>query len=418
MGKLTLALFAWVGGYRANDFDFVIGNVYPNKDYIFARAPSAFFGTCCIPLMYLICRELRLSVSSSCLGAALPLFDNLLIIESRLILIDAQLIFYLNFTLFCALRLWNIVESGRQGTAHYFIFLIGTAVSGAAAFSVKWTAAATLFLVAVVCGFGVWFTTRPMPIAHRSLAAVVGLAFYVVPWFIHIRMSTISTPEAVRMGNRFRETLTGNRTFPYKPGNNVTFVESLYELHLRQFRANQKVKTRHVWESRWYEWPLNLRGIYYFVDKAESYTEEHPVVRMVYLLQNPAGALWVFAGVMSFMLVFLFIHRYRHDIPKHHRVHDLYNRGSFLFTGYLLNLLPYVFIERCYFLYHYMPALTFGQLLTVYLIDAVPNPLRFLLAGGIVTSVSASFVFWAPWIYCLPIDFEGIARRQCMPRWN
>lgn len=397
---------------------FAVGAIYNNNDYLLARFPSALFGSACIPLMYLICRQLRLSVTSSVLGATLPLFDNLLITESRLILLDSQLLFYLKLTLLCALRLWEVAEEGNVSSRRYYKYLVATALSGAAAFSVKWTAAVTPFLIVVVCGMGVWFLSKPTPLLHCGIAAVVGLAFYVVPWYIHLRVSTISTPMATRMGDRFRSTLLGNTTFPYNPRHSVTFAESLYELHWRQFRANQKVKTRHKWESKWYEWPLNLRGIYYFVDKAEGYTDEHPLVRVVYLLQNPAGAIWVFAGVLSFVILLPCVQRYRTMIPEKHQVHNVINRGSFLLVGYLLNLLPYMFVERCYFLYHYLPALTYGQLLTAMLVDALPRVVRLPLTAIILVSVLGAFFFWSPWIYALPVDEKGIVIRQWMPRWN
>lgn len=397
---------------------FEVGNVYKNNDYLFARIPSALFGSACIPLMYLICRELQLSISSSVLGAALPLFDNLLITESRLILLDSQLICYLKLTLFCALRLWRTAEAGKIATKRYYVYLVSTALSGTAAFSVKWTAAVTPFLVVLVCGLGVWFLSKPTPLLHCAVAGALGLAFYVIPWYIHLRVSTTSTLMAIRMGDRFRSTLHGNATFPYNPLHDVTLAESLYELHWRQFRANQKVKTRHKWESKWYEWPLNLRGIYFFVDKADGYTDERPLVRVIYLLQNPAGAIWVFAGVVTFVILLPCIHRYRTTIPKEHRVHDILNRGTFLLAGYLLNLLPYMFVERCCFLYHYLPSLTYGQLLTAMLVDALPKFVLLPVTAIMIASILAAFVFWAPWIYALPLDDSGIVRRQWLPRWN
>lgn len=419
LGKLTLAFFAWLGGFHAHGFDYQIRKVYPNNDYLLVRAVSAFFGSLCVPLMYLVCRELRIGITSSVLGALLPLLDSLLLIESRLILTDSQLMFYLNLTLLCALRFWNAAETkGVAGGRKYYAYLLATAVSGALAVSIKWTAAVTPFLVVVVCGLGVWFLRTPTPIYDCALAAVVALVVYLVPWWFHLKLSRVSTEMAVHFGDRFRSTLQGNETFPYDPSNNMRFAEKVWELHWRQFRANQKVKTRHVWESRWYEWPLNLRGIYYYVDKADSWTDERPMIRVVYLLQNPAMALWVFGGVTGFSLLLPIVHRYRRMTPENHVVTNVFHKGSFLLAGYLTNLLPYMLVERCYFLYHYLPALTYGQLLTVFLVDSLPKTARILVTVLMGVSIVAAFVFWAPWTYCLPIDFASVKQRQWMPRWN
>jgi dolichyl-phosphate-mannose--protein O-mannosyl transferase len=42
---------------------------------------------------------------------------------------------------------------------------------------------------------------------------------------------------------------------------------------------------------------------------------------------------------------------------------------SFLFAGWLLNLMPYMAVERSSFIYHYMPGLLYGELLTALFID-------------------------------------------------
>lgn len=405
-------------GYRAEGFEFNVAQAYPNTDYYSARIPSAVFGSLCIPVMYSICRSLGLSISASILGAVMTLFDNLLLIESRLILLDAQLIFYIELTLLCALRLWRQAESGALGSRSYYGYLAATAISGAAAMSVKWTAAVTPFLIAIVCAFGVWFLRKPMPVMHCIIAACIGLSVYVVPWFIQVRVATVSTSSATRMGDRFRSTLHGNASFPYDPSHNVTFAETLYELHWRQYRANQNVKTRHKWETKWYEWPLNLRGIYYYVAKAPESTDKHPRARIVYLLQNPAGALWVFAAVVAFIILLPCHFRYRVFIPVTHPLHNAVSRGSFLLSGYIMNLVPYMFVERCCFLYHYLPALMYGQLLTALLVDSLPRRIQAILIAFIGCTVVAAFYHWSPWVYALSLDSAGLESLMLMPRWN
>ena len=97
-------------GYRPTNISFAVGTEYPSRDYIIPRATSALFGTFCVPLFYLICRELSLSREASVVGVLLPLFDIMLTTQSRYILIDSQLLFYIALTLLCALRLFRVSE--------------------------------------------------------------------------------------------------------------------------------------------------------------------------------------------------------------------------------------------------------------------------------------------------------------------
>lgn len=410
--------FARLTGYRSQNFKYEVGKPYTNGDYYYARIPSAFFGSLCVPLMYLIARELDLSKVSSLATAWLPLFDILLLLESRFILIDAQLMCYLKCALLCALRLFRIAEDGRRASVRYVAYLAATAISCAAAMSVKWTAGATPLLIALTCAFGMWRLRRPLPLLDCLLAAIIGIAVYVLPWYAFTRIGTTSTVGATRMSMRFRSTLHGNLTVPFNATNDVSFGEKLYDLHRRQFVANKKVRTRHHYESRWYEWPLNLRGIFFFVAEEPDFTKEKPYIRAIYLIQNPAGALWVLAAVVTVAISIPIFWRYRFDIAKERSAHRLYNMGSFLLCGYFVNLLPYIFVERCYFLYHYLPALTYGQLIFGVLIDSLPKIPRNIIAFVMMTSVLAAFIFWSPWAYGFRLHLDGFKKRQWIARWD
>ena len=84
-------------------------------------------------------------------------------------------------------------------------------------------------------------------------------------------------------------------------------------------------------------------------------------------------------------------------------------------AGWILNLAPYALIARTCFAYHYMPALVYGRLLIALLVDS------FLGAGGCAAAcaaVTAAWVYWAPWVYALPLSFEEHAARRWMEKWN
>ncbi|CAN8063688.1 unnamed protein product [Agarophyton chilense] len=418
LGKLTHFVVASV--FRVSpepSFDIRVGAPYYNNDYVISRFTSALFGVFCVPLMYLIARELTLSRPVSFLAAFMPLCDNLLLMESRYVLLDSQLITYINLTLLCALRLWRYTRV-EYASPRYYRALLYTAVSAALAMSVKWTAAVTPFLIALVCAFGVSFLDKPIPLLDSMLAAVVALGTYLIPWFVYLRISINSTPYATHMSDAFRHTLRGNQTFPYRPDHNVTFLQSVFELHWRQFRANQNVRTRHPWESRWYEWPTNARGLLLFLDKAPGYTDQNPLVQALYLIQNPAGALWVSMAVVTSILLLLVLQRYRTLVSPKHRIFKSAVTARFLCAGYILNLVPYMFVERCYFNYHYLPALTYGQLLLAVLVDVLPRPVRYPALFLIISTTSAAFVYWSPWIYGTTITFGFHRQLQWMPRWS
>lgn len=68
---------------------------------------AATFGSFLIPITYLTCRELRISVLGSITAAVLVTFDMLNVTEARLILTDSQLMFYIGLSLYIAVRFWK-----------------------------------------------------------------------------------------------------------------------------------------------------------------------------------------------------------------------------------------------------------------------------------------------------------------------
>ena len=71
--------------------------------------------------------------------------------------------------------------------------------------------------------------------------------------------------------------------------------------------ANARIAVRHAWESKWYEWPLNLRGILYYA-KDNSAEGGEGTTATIYLLGNPL-VLWPMLGflVLTFALVAFYL---------------------------------------------------------------------------------------------------------------
>jgi hypothetical protein len=75
---------------------------------------AAFFGTLLAPLMYLVLGELGASRLACLVGGSLVTLDMLNLIESRLVLVDSQLMLYSVGAFYVGLRMWRWA-SRRQG---------------------------------------------------------------------------------------------------------------------------------------------------------------------------------------------------------------------------------------------------------------------------------------------------------------
>ena len=80
----------------------------------------------------------------------------------------------------------------------------------------------------------------------------------------------------------------------------------------------------------------------------------------------------------------------------------------FCALGYALNLAPYLSVKRSTFIYHYMPALLYAQLLTAVAVDWFAGPQwRGVAVRAYAVLVGAVFLFNYPWIYAFAVRCRG-----------
>ena len=86
----------------------------------------------------------------------------------------------------------------------------------------------------------------------------------------------------------------------------------------------------------------------------------------------------------------------------------------FVVVNYAANLLPWVPVTRCLFIYHYMGAVLFATMGLAWFVDLwLRSSRRWCQAVGLTTifGVAASFVFWVPVYLGLSIDKSALDQR-------
>lgn len=115
LGKLTLMAAAKLVGYSGTTCSYAnIQDAYPpDCKYIALRLTAAIFGILTAPVLYYVSRGFGCGVRGGILTAIMFIFDGLNLGESRLILIDSQLIFW------CATCLWIAQAWWRRWASHW-----------------------------------------------------------------------------------------------------------------------------------------------------------------------------------------------------------------------------------------------------------------------------------------------------------
>ena len=185
-------------------------------------------------------------------------------------------------------------------------------------------------------------------------------------------------------------------------------------------------ETIHPYCSTWISWIWMQRPVAYFYQVASSLTAPIPtgktvsavtsgsVIYDVHAIGNPI--LWWFSSLAIALLVWILIDNLNsltspiETLTPHQQIgllpaHEVWI-ALFLVVNYAANLLPWVPVTRCVFLYHYMGSSVFASLALAWLVDRwfrSNTPRLRNLANWTIVLVLIAFVFWMPVYLGLPL---------------
>ncbi|KAL1666695.1 glycosyltransferase family 39 protein [Schizophyllum commune] len=220
--KLLFGLAGWFVGFDGS-FEFEnIGDSYitNNVPYVGMRMLPALLGTATVPLVYLIMKECGHSTVASALSAVLVCFDNAHVAQSRLILLDATLIFFVTATMYCYIKFMK--HRYLEFTQMWWFWLISTGVMMACAWGSKVNGILCVVSVGIAVLIDLWDILDVRKEGHtmeyfwRHFAARA-LGFIIVPFIIylsffwvHFKVLKNTGPGDSFMSPAFQETLVGN----------------------------------------------------------------------------------------------------------------------------------------------------------------------------------------------------------------
>ncbi|CCO31660.1 dolichyl-phosphate-mannose-proteinmannosyltransferase [Rhizoctonia solani AG-1 IB] len=182
------------------------------------RLLPAILGVAVVPLTYLTLRGLDCRATTALLGAFLVTFENGLITQSRLILLDSPLIFFTALTAFFWVGFSN-EDAQRPFTEEWWTWLALTGLSLGAVVSCKWVGLFTIATVGVCTLRQLWLllgdlkVTPRLFIKHfmaRALCLILlPILFYMAMFEIHFAILQNSGDGDGFMSAAFMHTLGG-----------------------------------------------------------------------------------------------------------------------------------------------------------------------------------------------------------------
>jgi len=340
------------------------------------RLPGTLFGIAMIPLIYAFARKLLKSNNFALFTAVIFTFDFMLFSHTRLATIDSFVTFFvlaMYFAMYCYL---TGIEKNSLGKSLVLLALCGAAMGLAVAS--KWQGVYGALGLPILFFPALWkLYKRDEQQALITFGACLGF-FIIVPITIYILSY-----------NPFVASSTGSYGFFQTILNNQ---EAMLNYH-----ADGVLGQTHPFASDWWSWPLIRTPLFQYQSTIS------PGVRAgMSSLGNPM--VWWFGIFATGFAIYSLAKKRRHERDT-----------VFLLIAYAANFLPWIFITRLTFIYHYFPSVPFVVLLiALFFRHHVRREwMCFVYVGAVV----ALFILYYPVLSGMPIsaEFINVLRMRWVP---
>ena len=338
------------------------------------RFSGTLFGVLMLPILYVFLKRLFGSTRVSLCGTLVLATDFMHYVQTRIATIDTYSVF---FILLMYLFMYEFLRTGsRRGLALSGIFFgIGAAC--------KWTS--------LYAGAGLAVLWLLYWIAHRKkgFRAFLKNALFCIPFFIVI-------PALIYYLSYYEYGTSSGITNPFSKA----YFDIVISNQVYMFNYHRLLVAEHPYSSLWYQWILDIRPILYYL---QYYSDGTRVSFGAWV--NPVLC-W---GGLLALFVLLYRALFRRD-----------REAIFILIGYLAQLVPWIFITRLTFEYHYFPCCIFLVLALGYVFrlmeNATPHANAYL--AGFTALSAAVFVLFFPALCGLPIDNTlGSTLLGWLPTW-
>ncbi len=311
------------------------------------RIVGTLFGIAMVPFAYLFAKKLTNSTFGAALAAVIYAFDFMHFTQSRIATIDVYITFFvilMYYFMYCYLQTDFIHDDKKKR----LLPLGACGICMGLGVASKWTGVyagvglAVLFFASLLMRYREYLYARQYPnfctegIAHRQIVKAFmprlkeTIAFC-IKYFVFIPLCIYTLAYIP-----FRDS-AGNGLI----GRMLKNIQTMYSYH-------SNLVATHSFSSPWYAWPTLLRPVWYY---SGTFADAESLREGISAFGNPL-VWWV--GIPVFFYMLYRIARFRDT------------KAAFLAVSYLAQYLPWFFVTRITFIYHYFPCVIFVVLMIVY----------------------------------------------------
>ena len=323
------------------------------------RFMGTLFGVGMLPLLYLFLKNLFGRTSIATCGTILLAADFMHLTQTRLATIDTYAFFFILLMYYFLYR-YLILPAGTPFRACALPLFLSGLFWGIGAAS-KWTVIYGCTGLVVLYFIGFWQKLRDWPEEQRR--GRVAWAFQILGWSVLVFAlipAVIYTLSYLPYAAASGDLSLGN------------LVKEMWENQKYMLSYHSGVTDSHPYSSRWYQWLLDIRPILYYMDNSVS-----GVTTRFAAFVNPVVCWGGLLAVLSAAVL---------------AVTRRCAKALFILIGYLAQLVPWFFIGRITFAYHYFPSVLFLILALCYVFHTLARKEELIRWRGPMYAVTAGAV--------------------------
>lgn len=213
----------------------------------------------------------------------------------------------------------------------------------------------------------------------------------------------------------------------------LPFVDNSHSGLLDRMLANQTsmfdyhsgLEATHPYSSSWYQWPTMIRPIWYYSGYVSDTVKEG-----ISAFGNPI-VWWIGVPAFVYLLYLLFTQSTllrtltgrKKEVPAAEVLSRReYSMAAFLVVGYLAQYLPWFFVTRITFIYHYFPSTPFVVLMIVYSLMQLKKQMSdrtfFIVCCVYAAAAFGLFLLFYPVLSGQPVDVAFVVKYlRWRPTW-
>lgn len=288
------------------------------------RIAGVLFGIAMLPCIYLFAKRLLKEYFLAACTTVLFAFDFMHFTQTRIATIDVFVTFFI-ILMYYFMYLYCEKSVRGEALGKTLVPLGLSGISMGFGVASKWTGAyagAGLAVIFFITLYLRWKKEKNLVYVVKTLAFCL-IFFVAVPALIY----TLSYA-------------------PFIDNQNTGLIARMLNNQETMFNYHTGIEATHPYSSWWYQWPIMYRPIWYY-----SGTVSDTVKEGISAFGNPL--VW-WAGIPAF---FYLLYRCFREEDK---------TAGFLVVAYLAQYLPWVFVKRITFIYHYFPSVPFVALMLGY----------------------------------------------------